>query len=263
MTNTTTPCKETSMRSRMLLAALALAVAATPTIAVVSTAQAGGEASKVRASKYRMLFTFEYGETLRPNTYVRDASRHKNRGLVLTQSRGKLRVAKGVKRHGADFPNRCPGCGRALLEVKDRAGLDPGSRRFVFGAAVRLTAAQGRFGSNVFQKGYFKTAGGQFKLQVNPGGIPVCVFNGHLGRLIVTSSVGIANRKWQHVSCLRGAHGVQIRVTGKLRGSVAGKVGMISNASPIRIGAKKIAAPNKQFPGVLDNVYLRFLPRLQ
>jgi hypothetical protein len=245
----------------MLLAALALAVAATPTIAVAGSAQAGGEeVGKVKATKYRMLFTFDYKETLRANTYVRDASRHKNRALVVTQSGGKLRVAKGLNRHGADFPNRCGTCGRALLEVRDRIGLDPGARHFVFGTALKLSKPQGRYGSNVIQKGYFRQAGGQFKLQLDPGGIPVCVFNGSLGRLIVASSVGIANGRWQQVSCLRGTHGVQIRVNGKLRGSVAGKAGVISNAAPIRVGAKKIAAPNKQFRGVLDNVYLRFLP---
>jgi hypothetical protein len=249
------------MRARLLLAALALAVAATPVISLTSSAESATQpVAKVKATDYRMLLTFDFKETLKAGTRVRDASRHKNGGIVVVQAGGKLLVAKGVRHHGANYPNKCAGCGRALIEIRDHKGLDPGLRSFNFGASLRLTKLQGASGSNVVQKGYFKQLGGQFKLQLDPGGIPSCVFYGSETRIKVTSSIGIANNNWHRVNCTRGKSGVTIRVDGKLRGAEAGVVGSIANAAPIRVGAKKIAAPNKQFRGVLDNVFLRFLP---
>jgi len=249
------------MRSRLLIAGLAVAIAATPAITLTSSAQAEpAPTAKIKATKYRMLFTFDKKESLRAGTRVHDVSHHRNGGVVVAQAGGKLRSVKGARGRGADFPNRCPGCGRALIEVKDRKGLDPGFRNFTFGSSIRLTKTQAIYGSNIVQKGYFNQAGGQFKLQLEPGGVPSCVFYGSTARLKVVSSVGIANNKWHRVSCTRGKYGLALRVDGHVRGGLTGQAGFISNAAPIRLGAKKITAPNKQFRGVLDNVYLRFLP---
>lgn len=251
------------MRSRLLVAALATALVATPTIAsITSSASAASSApeAKIKATKYRMLLTFNHKESLKAGTRVRDDSRHRNGGVVVVDGNGSITRAKGVKGGAANFPNRCPGCGRALIEVKDKKGLDPGRRNFTFGTSLRLTRTQAVVGSNVMQKGFFNQAGGQFKLQLDPGGVPSCVFFGSENRFKVTSAIGIANNKWHRVACTRGKSGLAVIVDGKLRGFVPGHVGHISNDAPIRIGAKKAKSPNKQFRGVVDNVFLRFLP---
>ena len=203
-----------------------------------------------------MLLTFDHMGPLKAGARVRDMSRHRNGGVVMVQAPGRVTKSKGVHGSAANLPNR----GRAIIEVKDRAGLDPGSRLFTFGAAVRMSRSQAVSGSNVVQKGYFKTPGGQFKLQIEPGGAPACVFFGSTGRVKVTSATGVANNRWHRVACARGKTGVTVRVDGKVRGFLPGQIGSISNQSPLRIGAKKLNAPNKQFRGVVDSAYLRFLP---
>jgi hypothetical protein len=252
------------MRSRLLMAGVATALVASPAVvsasASASTGAPAAPSAKVKVTQYRMLLTFNNGESLKSGTRVRDVSRHRNGGVVVVDGGGKITKAKGVRGGAANFPNACRGCGRAMIEVKDKAGLDPGRRNFTFGSALKLTRQQGVFGSNVLQKGYFHEAGGQFKLQLDPGGIPSCVFFGSESRLKVTSAVGIANNKWHRVSCTRGTTGLAIRVDSKRRGFVPGTVGVINNAAPIRIGAKKAKPANKQFRGIVDNVYLRFLP---
>lgn len=248
------------MRSRLFMAALAATLVAAPAMvsAAASTTTQSSESAtaKIKATKYRMLLTFDHMGPLKAGARVRDMSRHRNSGVVMVLAPGRVTKAKGIHGTAANFPNR----GRAVIEAKDKIGLDPGARLFTFGAAVRLTRGQGVAGSNVMQKGYFNTPGGQFKLQLEPGGVPACVFFGATSRVKVTSAVGIANNKWHRVSCTRGKTGVAVRVDGKLRGFLAGQIGTIRNEAPIRIGAKKLKPPNKQFRGLVDSAYLRFLP---
>lgn len=249
------------MRSRLIVAGMAMALAATPALASTGSAGASDSSTaKVKRSAFQMYLSFDAKESLRRGTRVSDASGKKHGGTVQTAEHGKLRSVKGSKRRGADFPNRCGSCGRAIIEVQDRKGLDPARRDFTFGASIKVTKSQARSGSNIVQKGYFHEIGGQFKLQLNAGGIPSCVFFGSAGRSKITSSVGIANRKWHRVACTRIGDSVRLSVDGRLRASEAIDVGRISNAAPIRLGGKKITPRNKQFHGVLDTVYLRFLP---
>ena len=190
------------MRSRLFMAALATTLVAAPAMvsAAASTTTESSESAtaKIKATKYRMLLTFDHMGPLVAGARVRDMSRHRNSGVVMVLAPGRVTKAKGIHGTGANFPNR----GRAVIEAKDKIGLDPGARLFTFGAAVRLTKGQGVVGSNVMQKGYFNTPGGQFKLQLEPGGVPACVFFGATSRVKVTSAVGIANNKWHRVACI-------------------------------------------------------------
>jgi hypothetical protein len=207
----------------------------------------------------RMALTFDHRENLKAGTLVRDDSGRRHSGRVLVQAGGRLRAVKGIVGRGVDYPNRCAGCGRAIIQVADARELDPKGRSFTFGAAIRVTGHQARHGSNIVQKGYFKQAGGQYKLQLLAGGRPSCVIRGMLGRIILSAPRSIANDRWHRVSCVRYAARVVLRVDGRIRATAAGQTGWLSNDAPVKIGGKKINPANKQFHGRLDNAYLRIL----
>jgi hypothetical protein len=204
-----------------------------------------------------MLLTFDDNKSLKRGTVVPDASGHGHRGVVLTAAGGAVRPIRGRFHRSAAFPARC--CGRAIIQVADSKRLDPRHRAFVFGATVRLGPVQARPDSNVVQKGFFRQAGGQYKLQVLAGGAPSCVLFGGKGRVILRGRRSIADRSWHRLTCQRTPTRVQLRVDGKVVAGAQQAVGFISNDAPVRIGGKKIKAGNDQYHGVVDNVFLRLL----
>jgi hypothetical protein len=223
------------------------------TLASTSSADA---AAAVRPSAHQFLLTFDHRESLKAGTHVVDASGHKHRGTVLTESGGTLRPTTGLVRRAAQFPAR----GRAIVQIEDKKGLDPIRRSFVFGAAVRETQAQATFGANLVQKGFYNQAGGQWKLQLGAGGVPSCVVYGARGRVMAVAADGIANGRWHRVSCTRTPDAVTLRVDGEIVASSPGVTGRIASDAPVKIGAKKTSPGNKQFRGRMDSVFLRLLP---
>lgn len=252
------------MRPRVLSAVVGAALAAA-LLAPAPSGAAPGATSEPRAAQakgsHQLLLTFDHRESLRKGTTVVDASRHHHRGTVLTEAGGRLAPVARARGRAADFPNRCRSCGRAIVEVADGRGLDPRRSAFVFGALARVTKRQAKTGANLVQKGYYNQAGGQYKLQLSPGGFPSCVVFGGRGRLKVDAPRSIADHGWHRVSCARVGTTVELRVDGKVRASATGVTGRIGNDAPLRVGGKKIAAGNKQFRGQLDNVFLRFVPK--
>jgi hypothetical protein len=235
--------------------AVAAAVICVP-FAATTSADAAGSSAKLRPAAYQFLFTFDNKESLKAGTRVVDASGHKHGGRILVAG-GKITAKPGVVRRGAQFPHH----GRAIIQVADRETLDPKRRSFIFGASVRVGPDQAVNGSNLVQKGYYNQVGGQWKLQLAAGGVPVCVIHGDAGRVKAVARRGVANGTWHRVSCARTPSGVAVWIDGKRVGSANGVTGRIGNDAPVKIGGKKINPANKQFHGRVDNVYLRLLPR--
>jgi concanavalin A-like lectin/glucanase superfamily protein len=228
-------------------------LAAAPSADASATA---GDGHKLRATAYQFLLTFDNHETLKTGTLVVDASGHKHGGVILTHG-GKLTAKPGIRGRGSQFPHR----GRAIIQIANRKSLNPRSRGFVFGAALRLGPTRAASRSNIVQKGYYNQAGGQWKLQLASGGVPVCVIYGDAGRIKAVARHGVGDGRWHRVSCARTSTGVTVWIDGKHAGRVDGLTGRIANDSPVRVGGKKVTAGNKQFRGRLDNVYMRLLPR--
>ena len=155
------------MRFRTMAVAAALMTAlAAPAAGSAAGAASGASAAQSQAAPIpsRFRFTFDNGETLAPNSLVRDVTGHRHPGTVLTIDNGSLSVQKDAAGRAAGFPGACKSCGRAIIAVPDAKGLDPGVRPFTFGAWVKVTKAQTQHNSNIVQKGFFHQKGGQWKL---------------------------------------------------------------------------------------------------
>jgi hypothetical protein len=249
------------MGRKFLVAALALATAVVPlTVAAAAPAEPRVQAEQRAARGTQLQLTFDNGERLQPGTVVRDSSGRRHHGRVVVQDGGTLRRVPGLVRRGAGFPGVCRGCGRAIVEVRDRRGLDPGRAAFVFGAAIKVSPRAGARGANLVQKGYFKQRGGQYKLQLTAAGTPSCVVYGSGGRITVTATRDVTNGRWHRLSCTRAQGRVTLRIDGRVRSSETGATGRIQNTASVRVGGKKINPANEQFHGHLDSVYVRRLP---
>ncbi|HSS67135.1 MAG TPA: LamG-like jellyroll fold domain-containing protein [Nocardioidaceae bacterium] len=245
-----------SQRSSTCSALIAAAVGAVLCAPLAAgPADAATTTPKLRASAFQFMLTFDHRESLKTGTRVVDASGHGHAGVVMTHG-GRITAKPGVSRRAAQFPPK----GRAIVQIANGKGLNPRHRSFVFGGALRVGAKHAVRGSNIVQKGFYNQAGGQYKLQLAAGGVPVCVVFGDAGRIKTVANRGVANGHWHRVSCARTPTGVVVWIDGRRAGSTAGLTGRIANDAPINIGGKKVTAGNKQFRGRVDNVYMRFVP---
>ncbi len=254
------------MPSRLVaIGALATAsiAAASMALATPSAPHAQDSAAPVVHYRTQLRYTFDRGETLRPGSLVHDVSGDRHAGRVLVADRGHLSIVPGIHRRGAGYPINCPTCepsGRterkAIIEARDRIGLDPRRHPFFFGVAVKLTRFQALGDSNLVQKGFYNTPGGQYKLQLADG-VPSCVVFGGRGRLIVESTKSVADGSWHALSCRRTRGAVALRVDRRLVGRLTGRTGLVANDQPLRVGGKNLQAGNDQYHGDLDNVFLR------
>lgn len=165
------------------------------------------------------------------------------------------------------FPSLCMGesCPRVVLSVVD-SRLDPGERPFAFGAAVlvELDELSPERGSNLVQKGLSSSA--QWKLQIDGGGegYPSCVLRTADGesRVMVTSTVGVADGRWHRIECRRTADQLLISVDAALAGSATVPVGYSVEPAehPVTVGGNGPYVDNDQFHGALDDVFVEFGP---
>jgi Concanavalin A-like lectin/glucanases superfamily len=188
-------------------------------------------------------------------------------GGVLTVNRGAVeRVPDESGGVALRFPAPCrgpgAGCPRAIVDVPHSPGLNPGDRSFSFGAMVLLSPDETTDGSNVMQKGRFRTPGAQWKLQIDGiAGRPSCVFRGGPGRrgpsVTATSPVSVATGSWHSVRCVLTADQAAVVVDGLTASVRAASVRALSNTAPVRLGGPGLDVGDDQYHGRLDDVFLR------
>lgn len=170
---------------------------------------------------------------------------------------------------------------RAAIAVTNAGSTDrlsPGTRRFSFGATVRMSTVSGSSvyddGNNILQRGlYF--APSQYKVQIEKGRAS-CRIKGSGGAVQIQSGVAIRQHRWYGIFCSRvpGSTGatVSISVTPISDRGVRGrtvtntKTGVVGAVTfpirtPLSIGAKMstsstIVTESDQFNGRIDNAYL-------
>jgi hypothetical protein len=239
----------------------------------VMTAAIVCQPSPAAAAADRLRITFESeggpGARLTASSSVSDVSGQGNNGKVVTAYNGAVTAVAGSGGTAADFPGKCSAepCPNALIQISDDGSLDPGTADFEWGARILLKASETDDGENVVQKGTWGQAGGQWKLQVDKtGGRPSCVVSGTVPssgkdlRVVLKSTVGVADGAWHQVTCRRTAAGVTIVVDGQAAGSAAMARVTLASSAPVTIGAKSVKpTDNDQFHGVLDDVFMALL----
>ena len=200
---------------------------------------------------------------------VADTSGQGNNGVVKTANKGQVGRVADATGIVADFPNACSKepCPNALIQIADRASLDPGTSPFEWGARVLLQQYETADGQNVVQKGTWGQPGGQWKLQIDKAaGIPSCVVSGKVPatgaerRTVLKASISVADGTWHTLVCRRTGAGLEIAIDGVVRGSRAMPSVMLNSAAPVTIGAKSVKPnDNDQFQGMLDDVFMTVL----
>jgi hypothetical protein len=241
----------------MKLAALLLALAPVAVgVPVLAVTQASAATSPVVVARY----TFDAG----PTSTGRIAE-NSGRGVPLqirTADRGAVTFYRASTGRYIRMPLRCAAgattCPRALLEGGDDVDLDPGTRRFRWGATIYLAMSQLAGSSNVMQKGAYTTES-QWKMQVGEDqGKAQCVVvgQGSGSAYVVRSSVTVADSKWHKVVCLRSGGLLAVYVDGVNRGSVPIPSTLsIANNKPLRIGGPNFNTSSDMYHGFLDDVY--------
>ncbi|OJF12046.1 LamG-like jellyroll fold domain-containing protein [Couchioplanes caeruleus] len=242
-------------RSPRVLSAV-LTVLVLPAV-VLPAAGSAAPAAAVTVARY----TFDSGAVAAGR--VADRSGRGAALVVRSADRGRVHFNGTSTDKYAAFPARCAPkatvCPRALLEGTDDPDLDPGTRRFRWGASVRLTQSQVTDSSNVMQKGVADTES-QWKLQIGARQAKAqCVVAGQGTRpVIVRSSVGVADNRWHHVMCQRSGNRLTVYVDGRDRGHVTIPASLsIHNGLPLRIGGPNFHTRTDMYHGLLDDVWAR------
>jgi hypothetical protein len=187
------------------------------------------------------------------------------RGLPLTvrgTAGGTVRFLVAKTGRIVAFPPPCAKaaktCARALLEASSDADLNPGVRKFTWGASILVTRAQVAGSSNIMQKGV-STSGSQWKMQIGAAqGRAQCVVVG-LGSAtayIARSTNTVTDGAWHKVMCDRTGTALSVSVDGVSRGRVAVPAALsISNTMPLRIGGPNFNTTSDMYHGYLDDVY--------
>lgn len=230
--------------------ALAATPAAAPLAATTATPAAGTVAR----------YTFDAGATAAGRV-----AENSGRGLPLTvrsADHGAVRFVAGAGGRYVAFPPPCAQaattCPRALLEAPSDAGLNPGTRTFVWGATIAVSRSAVIGSSNVMQKGVSDT-GSQWKMQIGATrGLGQCVLvgRGSATAYIARSTVTVADGKWHKVTCQRAGAALSIVVDGVTRGRIAVPSTLdVSNTLPLRLGGPNFNTSSDMFHGSLDDVY--------
>ena len=240
--------------SARLLTLVLIAVPAVPALAAATIATA--EPAPVTVARY----TFDAGASAAGRV-----AENSGRGLPLTvrtADRGAVRFVTAKTGRYVGFPARCAAgattCPRALLEAANDADLNPGTRRFRWGASVYLTKAQVAGSSNVLQKGVTTTES-QWKMQIGAThGKAQCVVvgRGSATAYIARSSDTVADGAWHKVLCQRSGTVIAVYVDGVNRGRVAVPATLsIDNTKPLRIGGPNFNTTSDMYHGYVDDVF--------
>jgi concanavalin A-like lectin/glucanase superfamily protein len=176
------------------------------------------------------------------------------KGSTMTDSlgsaTGKLKGVQigqpGVLGHGYRFT------GSSLISVSSKA-LNPGAIPFSINAHVNFTqkpsAIVGDY--DLVRKGLSATSGGDYKMEIFPGGNAYCYFRGSSGSAEVSGGGNLADGRWHTITCAKQDNKVVLTVDGKTSSS-SGKVGSISNSASLLIGGQ--SGGIDPYSGLMDEV---------
>jgi hypothetical protein len=141
------------------------------------------------------------------------------------------------------------------VQVASDPGLNPGVRDFMVSGWVDFPAAP-RLGQtfDVFRKGLSYTRGGEYKLEILPGGRVKCSAKDWRGRTgWVLDRTDVADGRWHHVACVRTGSVWSVVVDGTVSSKTV-DLAAINNDIALSIGSKH---GSEDMPrGLVDEVML-------
>ena len=135
------------------------------------------------------------------------------------------------------------------------SGLNPHSSPVKVTIYLKTTKLPPSNDWDLVRKGYYSTAGGEFKVELMPSGRASCGFKGSSGYAQLEAGPrNLNNGAWHMVSCIKENSSIQLRVDGQSFTKRA-TVGSISNSRPVIIGAYP---GSEYFHGLLDEASISF-----
>jgi len=142
---------------------------------------------------------------------------------------------------------------RGTVTVPSSSTLNPGSANITVTIHVKPSGAPATPDWDLFRKGQYTTAGGEWKMEYQPNGAPSCGFKGSKYAEL-TAGRSINDGRWHTVSCVKTASAIQVVVDGQaFTKSVV--IGSISNSAPVIMASYPGA---EFFHGALDEASISF-----
>ncbi len=129
---------------------------------------------------------------------------------------------------------------QARVEVPSAADLNPGTSNFEVTAHIYLDAAPAQGQTyDVVRKGLSSTSGGEFKLEIVPGGRAQCTAKDSkkLVGKVAAKTASLVDGAWHTIGCRRVGHAWSVIVDDKVVSKTV-SFGSISNTKKISIGGK-------------------------
>lgn len=143
--------------------------------------------------------------------------------------------------------------GAGYVSVPSAADLNPGSADLTVTIRLKTTSVPATPDWDLIRKGFYTTAGGEFKMEYQPSGQASCGFKGSVMYSELIAGPALNNGAWHTVQCVKTATAIKLVVDG-VTFSKAGGVGSISNTEQIPIGAR----PGSEFfRGSLDEASIQ------
>jgi hypothetical protein len=137
---------------------------------------------------------------------------------------------------------------RSTVTVPSASDLNPGSADLTATIHMKTTGAPATPDWDLFRKGQYTTAGGEWKMEYQPSGQASCGFKGSSAYAELIAGPSLKDGRWHTVSCRKTPSAIQVVVDGQTF-SKAVVIGSISNSASVVMGSYPGA---EFFQGTLD-----------
>jgi Concanavalin A-like lectin/glucanases superfamily len=170
-----------------------------------------------------------------------------NNGTLSHVGLGQVGVANGA--YGFDGTS-------SIITVPSSATLNPGSAAFTASAFVQTTTIPPGDSADVVRKGIDANSPRYWKMEIRPTATRTkarvrCYFQGSSAIASVSATQNVADGAWHQIQCVKRTASVSAVVDGKAR-TKSIRVGSISNAAPLTVGAK--SRSEDFYRGLMDEV---------
>jgi hypothetical protein len=199
----------------------------------------------VSSTAFTPVATWHMNEVAGRTMHDSDGAAHTSTGTTHAVRVG----VEGDAERGYSFNGRS-----SYVSVPGR-GLNPGLRPVRLKISLRTTKLPKAHDDwDLIRKGYYTTAGGEFKAELWHSGQASCGFRGSLGYTEFTAGPKLNDGEWHTVTCTKEVSSVTLEVDGKSYLKSV-KVGSMVNSDPVMIGARP---GNGYFRGRLDEASISF-----